>query len=105
MAEKNSQIRLKESTYDLWCQRKVDFGFEGVTHSEFAELLLHNYNVHASINIDSGSDASPLHDDGEPLLTVSSGSRKYSIMTCDLTMRILKGAMSYMRMRTGVQQT
>lgn len=83
VAEKNTRIRLKESTYDLWCQRKVDFGFEGVTHSEFAELLLHNYNVHASINVDSGNDASRLCDDGEPSPTVSSSNRKYSIIICN----------------------
>lgn len=39
--EKNKTILLRESTFNLWNQKKGDLGFQGNTNSEFAELLLH----------------------------------------------------------------
>ena len=40
--EKNKTILLRESTFNLWNQKKIDLGFQGNTNSEFAEFLLHS---------------------------------------------------------------
>lgn len=40
--EKNKTILLRESTFNLWNQKKMDPGFQGNTNSEFAEFLLHS---------------------------------------------------------------
>ena len=40
--KKNKTILLRESTFNLWNQRKVDLGFQGNTNSEVAEFLLHS---------------------------------------------------------------
>ena len=41
--KKNKMILLRESTFNLWNQRKIDLGFQGTTNSEFAEFLLHSF--------------------------------------------------------------
>ena len=40
--EKNKTILLRQSTFNLWNQKKIDLGFQGNTNSEFAEFLLHS---------------------------------------------------------------
>ena len=35
-------ILLRESTFNLWNQKKIDLGFQGNTNSGFAEFLLHS---------------------------------------------------------------
>ena len=35
------RLKLRESTYNLWIERKEALGVEGITNSEFAEMLLH----------------------------------------------------------------
>ena len=40
--EKNKTILLRETTFNLWNQKKIDLGFQGNTNSEFAEFLLHS---------------------------------------------------------------
>ena len=40
--KKNKTILLRESTFNLWNQRKIDLGFQGNANSEFAEFLLHS---------------------------------------------------------------
>lgn len=40
--EKNKTILLRESTFNLWNQKKMDPGFQGNTNSEFAEFLLYS---------------------------------------------------------------
>ena len=40
--KKNKTILLRESTFSLWNQKKIDLGFQGNTNSEFAEFLLHS---------------------------------------------------------------
>ena len=35
------KIVLRESTFNLWNARKNDCGIVGLTHSQFAEMLLH----------------------------------------------------------------
>ena len=42
MKKKNKTILLRESTFNLWNQRKIDLGFQGNTNSEVAEFLLHS---------------------------------------------------------------
>ena len=33
---------MRQSTFNLWNQKKIDLGFQGNTNSEFAEFLLHS---------------------------------------------------------------
>ena len=40
-SEKIHHIFLRKATFELWSVRKKAMGFEEKTHSEFAELLLH----------------------------------------------------------------
>ena len=35
------RLKLRESTYNLWIERKEALGVQGITNSEFAEMLLH----------------------------------------------------------------
>ena len=35
------RVKLRESTFKLWMERKEMWGFEGITNSEFAEKFLH----------------------------------------------------------------
>lgn len=44
--ERIRRLKLRESTYNLWNQRKEALGIHGITNSEFAEILLHQ-NVSA----------------------------------------------------------
>ncbi|XP_067017883.1 uncharacterized protein [Acropora muricata] len=39
--ERIRRLKLRESTYNLWNQRKEALGIHGITNSEFAEILLH----------------------------------------------------------------
>ena len=40
-AEKLKRIILRESTFDLWNQRKEILGIKGLSNSQFADILLH----------------------------------------------------------------
>ena len=40
--KKNRTILLRESTFNLWNQNKIDLGFQRNNNSEFAEFLLHS---------------------------------------------------------------
>ena len=35
------RVKLRVSTYNLWIERKEALGVQGITNSEFAEMLLH----------------------------------------------------------------
>ena len=35
------RLKLRESTYNLWIEQKEAFCVQGITDSEFAEMLLH----------------------------------------------------------------
>ena len=35
------RLKLRQSTYNLWNERKAALGVHGITNSEFAEILLH----------------------------------------------------------------
>ena len=39
--EETKRIRLRQSTFDLWNQRKDSLGIKGLSHNQFAEILLH----------------------------------------------------------------
>ena len=43
------RLKLRESTYNLWNERKKSLRLQGITNSEFAEMLLHQYlgNINA----------------------------------------------------------
>lgn len=38
------RVKLRQSTFVLWNQRKEALGLKGVSNSEFAEMLLHQYS-------------------------------------------------------------
>ena len=58
--KKNRTILLRESTFNLWNQRKIDLGFQGNTHSEFAEFLSHSlvqwHFEEESVRMDDGAE-------------------------------------------------
>ena len=35
------RLKLRESTYNLWIERKEALGLHGITNNDFAEMLLH----------------------------------------------------------------
>ena len=35
------RLKLRESTYNLWIEQKEALGIHGITHNDFAEILLH----------------------------------------------------------------
>lgn len=41
-------IKVRESTFHLWNQKKESLGYGGVTQSEFAEILLHRVPLESS---------------------------------------------------------
>lgn len=43
--ERNKTILLRESTFNIWNQKKIDLGFQENTNSEFAKFLLDSYRV------------------------------------------------------------
>ena len=45
------RLKLRESTYNLWIERKEALGVQGITNSEFAEMLLHQ-----NLGITQGGD-------------------------------------------------
>ena len=66
------RLKLRESTYNLWKERKEALGVQGLTNSEFAEMLLHQ-------NFFSGQG--DLRDHGRSgVTTTPSHGKMYSII-------------------------
>lgn len=68
------RLKLRESTYNLWNQRKEALGVRGLTNSEFAEMLLHqNFNPGLGDRGDrNGSGEGPV-----PVTTTPSHSKMF----------------------------
>ena len=67
------RLKLRESTYNLWNQRKEALGIHGITNSEFAEILLHQ-NV-----------STRQHRERSPGYNSSGTQRQGTLSNCDGT--------------------
>ena len=59
------RLKLRESTYNLWNERKEAVGVRGLTNSEFAEMLLHQ-NFNPGLGDRNGSGEGPVHVNTAP---------------------------------------
>lgn len=71
------RLKLRESTYNLWNERKEALGAHGLTNTEFAEMLLHQ-------NFFSGQGDLRDHDRSGVTTTPSHGKMYSIINTIDV---------------------
>ena len=43
------RLKLRESTYNMWIERKEALGLHGILNNDFAEILLHQQLKHKSV--------------------------------------------------------